>query len=204
MTCATEFEVIDIIVKSSAKTRGVDAFCLSLIKAERQIRKLTTYLIFQSPCFSEKDVPKLRQILANNNNVYFEGFERGFNAIYSPSVERLVGDKYAYLRERIEEGMEYRNKIFHGQLTKNGLGRNALLDLVSDIRCWCTLLADNASSAIGFDGFEGRSFRKITRTEYSQNLNISVNSMDDYAGFIRSHMQRRRRVAPRSEGHERR
>ena len=52
-----EFQTVDLIVNSTARSRAVDAFALSLIKAERQIRKLVTHLVYQFPCFGPGDIP---------------------------------------------------------------------------------------------------------------------------------------------------
>lgn len=71
LTVATEFQTVDIILESEAETRGVDAFVLASIKAERQIR--LTHLIFQYPAFTASDVSCLRAALAANRNVYLEG-----------------------------------------------------------------------------------------------------------------------------------
>ena len=51
-SCAAEFRTVDLIVASSAETRGVDAFALSVIEAERQIRRLVTHLVYQFPSFA--------------------------------------------------------------------------------------------------------------------------------------------------------
>ena len=67
MSCEQEFQTVDLIVKSDAETRGVDAFALSLIKAERQIRKLFTYLMFQFPAFTVSDFANFRSALAREN-----------------------------------------------------------------------------------------------------------------------------------------
>lgn len=74
MSYSEEFSSVDLLINSSAKTRGVDAFVLSLIKAERQIRKLFTYLIFKYPSFGTTDVLNLRESLVQSRKVYFEGF----------------------------------------------------------------------------------------------------------------------------------
>lgn len=42
-----EFDTVGLIVNSTSETRGVDAFALATIKAERQLRKLFTHLVFQ-------------------------------------------------------------------------------------------------------------------------------------------------------------
>jgi hypothetical protein len=80
MNYEAEFKTVDLIMQSSAKTRGVDAFALALIKAERQIRKLFTHLIYQFPCFGASNVRTLRETLAANRRVYFAGFVNGFDA----------------------------------------------------------------------------------------------------------------------------
>jgi hypothetical protein len=51
MSFQGEFQTVELIERSDAETRGVDAFALSLLKAERQLRRLFTYLVFQYPCF---------------------------------------------------------------------------------------------------------------------------------------------------------
>ncbi len=83
---AQEFETVEIVINSTARTCGVDAFALSLIKAERQIRKLVTHLIYQFPCFGPGDILSLRQTLVNNRHVYFDGFVDGFNVLYPRSI----------------------------------------------------------------------------------------------------------------------
>src|SRR6267143_1430656 len=160
MSYAQEFETVDLIVASSAETRGVDAFALSLIKSERQIRRLLTLVVYKYPCFGFADIPSLRFSLSSNRNVYFEGFIRGFDTIYPRSVRDLIGQDYDRLRPRLNEAIDHRNKIFHGQLTSKSLTREELLNYVSDIRCWCKALADAALVEIGYDGFTRDSFRK--------------------------------------------
>ena len=61
MSYKAEFKTVDLVMQSLAKTRGVDAFALALIKAERQIRKLFTHLIYQFPCFGSSNVRTLRE-----------------------------------------------------------------------------------------------------------------------------------------------
>jgi hypothetical protein len=94
MSYTREFATVDLIVNSNAQTRGVDAFSLSLIKAERQLRRLVTHLVYQFPCFGTNDVPQLRATLYDNRRVYFEGFESGFNALYPKTIEDLVETEY--------------------------------------------------------------------------------------------------------------
>ena len=151
MNVDSEFDTIDLIINSHSEVRGVDAFALALIKAERQMRKLFTHLVYQFPCFNMSDTGELRKALVNRKGVYFEGIENGINSLFSCTVEEMVGDKYQYLRPRISEAIDCRNKIFHGQLTQKYLSRDELLGLVADIRSWCEKLAEGAILRIGYD-----------------------------------------------------
>lgn len=190
MSVLAEFETVDLIVSSNIETKGVDAFALSLIKAERQLRKLFTHLVFQFPCFTDTDIPKLRDTLASNKKVYFEGIEKGINNLAPVPVETLIGPKYAELRARLTEAISYRNKIFHGQLTDNNLSRTELLTLVNDIKNWCLLLGAGATESFGYDGLARNSFQKGAMSRRTNEFKASFLSADDYAQFIERHVER--------------
>ncbi|MBI3669775.1 MAG: hypothetical protein HY237_08360 [Acidobacteria bacterium] len=185
-----EFKTVDLILNSPAETRGVDAFALSLIKAERQLRRLVTHLVYQFPCFGPADVTSLRQTLGNNCRVYFEGFEQGFDALYPRSVKDLVGPEYDRLRPRLTEAIEHRNKIFHGQLTSKHLTREDLLGYVTDVRTWCEALARNAFGELGYDGFARNSFRKSEIARLWERFKLQFTDVRSYGQFIQQHMQR--------------
>ena len=189
-TCAEEFQTVELIVNSKATTRGVDAFALSLIKAERQMRRLVTHLIYQFPCFSGSDVAALRQTLANNRQVYLEGFEKGFDALYPLSVAGLVGKAYPRLRQRMQEATDRRRKIFHGQLTAKNLTRRDLLDFVQDIRDWCDALACGAQKEFDYDGFVRNSFRKSRINGLHNRFKIQIVSIQDYEQFVHHYLER--------------
>jgi hypothetical protein len=199
MSYKEEFATVDLIRASCAETRGVDAFALSLTKAERQIRKLVTHLVFQFPCFNASDVPSLRNTLANNRKVYFKGLINGFNSIYPKTIETMVGNKYQQLLGRIKEAIEHRNKIFHGQLTNQNLSREDLLAYVDDISDWCRTLAEAAYNEIGYDGFARNSFQKSSRNNISDTFQITFHSVQDYEAFIKQNMQRPKPTQPDRE-----
>ena len=120
-----EFAIIDYLDESSSKTKGVDAFSLSLLKMERQMRRLFTYLVFQSDAFQPCHVKLLRDTLAKNSRLYFDHFLKDVDELLNGSglsVESLVGDEFATMRKDIDKMRGYRNKIFHGQLTDKFLG----------------------------------------------------------------------------------
>lgn len=190
MSVLVEFETVDLIVSSNTETRGVDAFALALIKAERQLRKLFTHLVFQFPCFSATDVPKLREILASNKKVYFEGIEKGINNLAPTPVETLIGHEYPNLRIRLTEAISHRNKIFHGQLTDKNLDRAELLAFVRDIKRWCVLLGVGATENFGYDGSARNSFQKGALSERTNEFKVSILGTDDYAQFIKRCVER--------------
>jgi hypothetical protein len=190
MTCAHEFSTVDLVLHSGAETLGVDAFALSLIKAERQARKVFTYLVYQFPVFGRSDVRGLRRALAANRLVDFEGVLAGVDALSPVSVRDLVGQEYDRLRPRFAAFRRYRNKIFHGQVTAEGLRRQYFLDAVEDIKAWCGTFGAGAMREFGYDGFGRNSFRKSELPDMSQRFRIQIQSLEEYACFISSHMQR--------------
>jgi len=186
-----EFLTIDLILNSEAATLGVDAFALSLIKVEKQLRKLFTHLVFQSPCFSYSAIEPLRKTLNSFNSVYFEGLEKGLNALCPVPVKGLVGEQYGYLHSRIKEAQGYRNKIFHGQLTDSGLSTIDLVKLIKDLRLWCEVLAIGAQNELRYDGFARDSFQKSPIPDIANQLLVQFSNVDDYKGFIKKHMLRK-------------
>ena len=190
MSIAKEFETVCLILNSQAETRGVDAFALSLIKAERQARKLFTHLVYQFPVFASGDIAALRNALGASRRVYFEGFLLGFDALYSRSVADLVGSEYARLKARVDEAIDHRNKIFHGQLTAQSLSRRDLVDLAKEIQMWCTNLGAGACTEVGYDGFGRNSFQKSAMLDLWKRYRVHFRSVEDYQVFIKTHMER--------------
>jgi len=188
MSYTKEFETVDLLENSSAETCGVDAFAISLIKTERQIRKLFTYLMFQFPAFSATDFAGFRGALADNKNVYFKGFINGIDNLYPNRVEDLIGAEYVGLLADLELARDYRNKIFHGQLTKKNLTRDDLFDFVLKIRKWCETLTTAAQAEFGYDGFARNSLQKSGKPIY-KNYRVFISSLDEYRDFIRKHME---------------
>lgn len=189
MTFESEFEVVDLITQSQLPTHGVDAFSLSVIKMERQLRKLFTYLVFQSPAFGPGDIGPLKAALGSSRSAYYEGFELGINALYRASVEDMVGAAYGELRPALDDARDVRNKVFHGQLTARCLQREGLVELSDSIRRWCFNLAAGASAEVGYDGFERNSFHKGPVTVVD-GFRIQIQTPEEYRAFIRRHVNR--------------
>lgn len=179
-----EFATIDVLLASEAETRGVDAFALALIKAERQMRKLFTYLVFQSRAFGDDDVRALRDALAARR-LYFRDFISAWEKLYRKSLKELIGPDYDRLRAILDEAVNPRNKIFHGQLTPKHLSREELIRYVAQIRCWCRALAAGAQLELGYDGFGRNSFRKSGDSELAGRLVAKMTRVQDYEAFLK-------------------
>ena len=190
MSYTNEFATVDLLIESKHETRAVDAFALSLIKSERQMRRLVTHLVYQFPCFQEGDGERLRDILAKSGSVYFDGLEAGFNALYSHSVEQLLGAQYVVLRKRLQDAGRQRNKIFHGQLTSEYLSRQELLSYICDIRSWCHTLGESTQSRFQYDGFGRNAYQKSPVPDLSLQFKIQMKDLNDFKKFVASQMER--------------
>jgi hypothetical protein len=177
MSIDDEFATVDLLLASNAETRGVDAFALALIKAERQMRKLITYLVFQSPRFGAGDIAALRSALSERR-IYFGHFLAAWDQLYRRPLNEIVGADHDDLRAALDEATDHRNKIFHGQLTTKYLSREDLIAYIAQIRCWCTALAAGAQEEVGYDGFgqpsNRDSFRKATHADVGAKLAIKM------------------------------
>ncbi len=190
MSVDDEFKTVDAVVATKAETHGVDAFALSLIKSERQARKLLTHLVYQFPAFTRGDAAALRAALEANRRVYFDGVLSGFDALYPKTIEMLVGVDFPRLRKRLNDAADQRNKIFHGQLTSLSLSRPDLLSFVTDIRNWCRHLAVGSLAEFDYDGFGRNSFRKSANPNLWRQFKVQLTSVADYEAFIKASMQR--------------
>ena len=191
MSVRDEFSTVDLVLGSNAETRCVDAFVLSLVKAEKQARRLVTYLVYQFPWCDQTMVPDLKRALERSTRVYFKGLLAGWNALYSRSVAELVGNDYAHLRGRLDAATKHRNKIFHGQLTAHDLSRAELRSFVKDIRAWCEAIGAGAQAEVGYDGC-GNSFRKAgNAAALCARYRMQLEGIAAYRQFIKAHMERR-------------
>lgn len=195
MSIENEFATVDLVANAGVATSGIDAFALSVIKAERQIRRLFTHIVFQCPAFTRADVPALRTALWERKRCYFEGFLRGIDGILPTSLDQLIGARYQTLRLSIENAIEVRNKVFHGQLTDQSLGQPDLLAHVGNVRAWCHAIADAGMQAVGYDGFQRNSFRK-GRAEVALTFKRTLPNVAEYRRFLGDWVVRRENWQP--------
>lgn len=161
MSYSEEFKTVDLILESDSVTKYIDSFCLSLIKSEKQVRKIFTYLIFQHPNLTKSDIVELRKALADNKGVYFRHFILGINNIYAKPFAEIYGENFDSDFTFInDEFKKIRDKVFHGQITEEGKDEKDLSDAIEKIREWSLQVNNNFQNEIGFGGFERNSFQK--------------------------------------------
>src|SRR4051812_39426657 len=80
---AAEMATVDAVLQSDAATRRTDAFVLTWVKMEKQLRRLFSFLVFQNPNFSEADQRRVVDIFVNHRNLYAHTFHRCIDALGS-------------------------------------------------------------------------------------------------------------------------
>lgn len=185
MSYKNEFGVVDLIIQSEFKTKAVDAFTLSLIKVERQIRRIFTYLIYQHPNYAVNDILDLRKTLSDNSKMYFENFIVGIDRIYTNPVKQIYGDGYDSDFDKLKLIITHRNKIFHGQVTNESLSRAQLIKMVGEMKNWSETIALNFNTEIGYDGFKRNSYRKSKTTITLNNIE-EFSTIEKYKGLLKT------------------
>lgn len=186
-----EFKTVDLLINSESTTGRTDAFILAWVKSDKQIRRIFTYLIYQFPAFSGKDILNIIRIIASKRYLDFWPLINKFNAVYHKRFQEIVGrgfDDFQIERERLRA---YRNKILHGQLTGQNLTASQLTNKVSLIREWCTLVAEKFTIEIGYDGLGRGAFRKSKGKDLTSKFKIQINSTGELDSFIDKHMRQR-------------
>ncbi len=133
----------------------MDAFCLSWIKLEKQLRKISANLIYQASDIKPADQKRLRDALHSHGSLSHTSFIGTIRHLTGVRVSDLIGDRYDYLKKAADASYRSRQKIFHGQQTDQSLTRDTLMSRVGEIREWCELLAAGAADRFGYDGFSG-------------------------------------------------
>ncbi|KVS41433.1 hypothetical protein WK43_22890 [Burkholderia ubonensis] len=160
---------------------------LSIVKLERQLRRLFTHLVFQCDAFDDQSVPDLLATLEKFGDVNVTGFIKGIDALAPFSVADMVGETYGEMRVKLKEIYKVRNKVFHGQLSGLCLDQDQLLEMGETVRRWCKLLATGALDHVGYDGFERDSFRKSDKA-LTAGYREQFDCIAAYKAFIRKHV----------------
>lgn len=183
-----EFATIDLLLPSDTSTGRTDAFILAYTKLDKQIRKIFTYLVFQSEGFSSSS--DIVDIIASDRGLYPKHFIKGFDGLYSSSFEDILGDKYTDFRDnQLERISKYRNKILHGQVTGQRLSADDLTQEVTLIREIVELIAEKMSDEIGYDGLGRNSLRKSDIANLTNQYKMEINNNADLEDFINKVMK---------------
>ncbi|WP_417699859.1 hypothetical protein [Pseudophaeobacter sp.] len=185
-TVSLEFTTVDLLLKSDAETRAVDAFAISWVKLEKQLRRLTSNLLFQHSAFEEGVSDHKAAIRTAILRKATGNHDRFIGAIYrlsNHSVKDMIGDRYRDLKRDTSAAYRHRNKILHGQQTGWSLTRPDLERSVSSMWEWCELLAAGADEHIGYDGFSRDSLRKNRKEGITQAVDKAL--ADGWEEFIR-------------------
>jgi hypothetical protein len=177
-TFESEFEVIEYLLNSNNESRAIDSFSLSLLKIEKQIRKIFTHLIYQYECFEPSDKIKIIDILSANRYIYFRHLIIGINLIYYKEIKEIYGIDYEVDYNSISSLKSFRNKIFHGQLTGEKLNRNDLTGFVAIMKKWSKQIAESFQDEINYDGFKRNSLTK-SKKDFSTLLKYKITNIED-------------------------
>jgi hypothetical protein len=188
-TFENEFSTINLILSSSFETKGVDAFSLSMIKADKQIRRIFTFLIFQNDAFTKKDVNSLINVLAKNNKVYSKELLFGIDFILQKPISEVYGIGFDEDLNGLKSLVKIRNKISHGQITDLALSREKLVEKIDFIKKWCQTLGDSFQIEIGYNGFSN----SFVKSEINLQLNNveKFSSLEKYSDFLKDYIERK-------------
>lgn len=179
-----DFRPVDVILGSDHRSKGVDAFTLAYLRAERQIRKIFTHLVFQADAFDHSNSQKLRQILYQATDVSFKKLATGIDTLSGVTVAEMIGTEHDRLFAVLRKAKQYRDKLFHGQLPDQYVSTDEFISLEADIRTWCRLLAAGAERDIGYNGFPD-SHRKGGRKEIAQRVTGLLPSLEAYQELLK-------------------
>lgn len=153
-----EFETVQIVWRSKARTRRVDALALSWIKYEKQLRRLFSFFVFQHPKISKAQLDAVISAFADNRNLYPETFIAGIKELGVTPIPDVMGDSYRRLWPEIRRIRRYRNKILHGQNTGENIQSATLERDVVLLVDWISSLANASLAAFGYDGLKRNTF----------------------------------------------
>jgi hypothetical protein len=156
---SAEFATVQAVWGCGGATRRVDALLLSWAKYEKQLRRLFCFLVFQHPKITEKTVDDMVAVLADNNRLYADTFERAIETLKVAPLAELVGDSYETLKGEMRRIKSYRNKLMHGQITGKKI---TALEIERDVHFliqWISTLANGAQVKFGYDGIGRNTYR---------------------------------------------
>jgi hypothetical protein len=186
-----EFETIEILVNSNAKTGRTDAFIIAFTKLEKQARRIFTYLIYQYPVFNLSHYKEILAVIASKRFLDFDNFIKGFDIIYPKSFEAIIGGNLytSFIKTDFPRIKNFRNKILHGQPTGESLSSDDLKIEIDVLKNWCFHLAETMMTEIHYDGLEWNSFRKCTVKDLAPTYKMNISDIKELDIFIETKMK---------------
>jgi hypothetical protein len=182
---AEEMATVDAVLASGATTRRTDAFVLTWVKMEKQLRRLFSFIVYQNPAFSKSDENALVKVFVDNNHLYADSFIKCINALGTKTVADLVGQDYAHYQTEIKRIKKYRNKILHGQITGENLQSPQLEKDIKLLRKWIEDLAEGGVNSFGYDGIARNTFRKAKAVSAIASIQYPFSTVDAFKKWLR-------------------
>jgi hypothetical protein len=181
-----EFATVDLLLRSGYETRGVDAFCLSWIKYERQLRRIVAFLLYQSDQLTSADATALRNAFLDNNGIAHGDMRSAIFRLSGHSTANLLDGEYRRLKTSLDHSYKIRQKLLHGQQSGQSLSRSDLVSRIAGIREWCSRMSASCEREIGYDGFaRAGSLRKATRPELAESVAAAL-SGGSWEAFVKA------------------
>jgi len=186
-----EFETVEQILASNATTRRTDAFILTWVKMEKQLRRLFTFLAFQNPSFKYDDIDEFINVIVKNNHLYFYSFQKLINKLLNidlgeeinGNLKALTNIDYSTFNEEIQRIKSHRNKIMHGQITGKKLSPKQLEKDIELLRNWIIAVGNYFTSKCGYDGL-GRNTFNMSKSIPRVVSNYEFNNLPELEGWI--------------------
>jgi hypothetical protein len=189
---ASEFVTVDAVLGTRASTRCVDAFALTWIKAEKQLRRLVCFLVFQSQDVSDSNRQEYEAVIVENRDLYLNSFITCFDALSTTSLRDLVGSDYDEFLENIRRMRDYRRKLLHGQVTGQRLTSRQLEDDVTFLRTWIETVARVCGRYLGYDGIGRNTYRRAKAVKRSVVAKYPFSAAGEFKDWLRRHAKRDR------------
>jgi hypothetical protein len=182
---AEEMATVDAVLASKATTRRTDAFVLTCVKMEKQLRRLFSFIVYQNPAFSKSDESALVKVFVDNNRLYADSFIKCIDALGTKTVANLVGKEYVHYRTEIKRIKKYRNKILHGQITGENLQSPQLEKDIKLLRNWIKDLAEGGVNSFGYDGIARNTFRKAKEVSAFAGIQYPFSTVATFKKWLR-------------------
>ncbi len=188
----TEFVTVDAVLATRGTTRCVDAFALTWIKAEKQLRRLFCFLLFQSQHVSDASRQEYETVIVQNRDLYFDSFVACLNALSPRSLHDLVGSGYDEFLRNIQRMQGYRRKLLHGQTTGQGISSRQLEDDIALLRTWIETVARVCALNLGYDGVGRNTYCRAKGAARSAVVQYPFSTPAEFKDWLRRHAKRGR------------